>query len=339
MERVDFDYVGRDGCTIYRTCFERYLNARMVQKRSKDDWSKLVVQTEEIFDFLIQQGNKNGFDVNSILEIPTSNGSTCFSVAVQFSHKISKYILGREIKVNCIRSSMMTPDFTYPDLTVQMLSKGINPHVISGKMFGHDGKSVAEDWPSSFKSEEAKHLMDQFPRSINFSVEDINCNNTCPVDCESKYQRFYFKNGTVVKMSEENKIGQGGFGSVFKGVFHGQKKAMKCVLIGEIEYLNQIEHAKVQLEKNISEIRIQMASAGSGVIVPEAFVRQQIQEQDDNGKWIAKNYNVYIYPLFDCNLYDLHENNFDSFNEEITGRIIHQCFNRKGFTLIFSSLI
>ena len=120
-----------------------------------------------------------------------------------------------------------------------MLSKGINPHVISGKMFGHDGKSVAEDWPSSFKSEEAKHLMDQFPRSINFSVEDINCNNTCPVDCESKYQRFYFKNGTVVKMSEENKIGQGGFGSVFKGVFHGQNKAMKCVLIGEIEYLNQ----------------------------------------------------------------------------------------------------
>ena len=74
-----------------------------------------------------------------------------------------------------------------------------------------------------------------------------------------------------------------------------------------------------------------MASGGSGIIVPEAFVRQQNQEKDSNGRWIAKNYNIYVYPLHDCNLYELHENYFDQFTEEIVGDIIHQCFIRKSF--------
>ena len=84
------------------------------------------------------------------------------------------------------------------------------------------------------------------------------------------------------------------------------------------------------LKKNISEIRTQMASGGSGIIVPEAFVRQQNQEQDDNGKWIAKNYNIFVYPLFDCNLDELHGNYSHQFTEEIIGNIIHQCFIRTG---------
>ena len=92
-----------------------------------------------------------------------------------------------------------------------------------------------------------------------------------------------------------------------------------------------VEDSVSDLEKNISEIRIQMASGGSGIIVPEAFVRQQNQEKDDNGKWIAKNYNIYVYPLYDCNLYELQENQLDQFTEEIIGNIIDQCFIRKSF--------
>ena len=136
-----------------------------------------------------------------------------------------------------------------------------------------------------------------------------------------------------MKMTDANHIGQGGFGSVFKGIFHGEDKALKCVWIDQIEGQILTRDAVTDLEKNISEIRIQMASGGSGIIVPEAFVRQQNQEQDGNGKWIAENYNIYVYPLYDCNLYELHENNFDQFTEEILGNIIHQCFNRKSFNL------
>jgi len=295
-------------------------------KRPEAEWKKLISKTEIVFDFLVEEGNKRGFNVDSILEIPSSNGSTCFNIASQCSKKIMNYIIGRGVKVNSITTDMMVPGFNYPDLTVPMMKKGINPHVIS-----FSGNSRIDLDPSSFKSDEAKQLLVQFPRSIHFSIEDINCENTCPSDCLSAFKKFYYKNGEFVKMTDGNRIGQGGFGSVFKGSFHGKDKALKCVMIGQIEWQQYASDALSDLEKNIFEIRIQMATGGSGIIVPEAFVRQQNQEQDENGKWIAKNYNIYVYPLYDCNLNELHENHFHRFTEEAIGNIIHQCFIRNGF--------
>ena len=118
---------------------------------------------------------------------------------------------------------------------------------------------------------------------------------------------------------------------VFKELFHGTPMAMKCMLMGKIEDRDYVHETVVDLERNISELTIQIATVGSGIIVPVAFVRQQNQEQDANGKWIAKNYNIYIYPLYDCDLYKLHENNFDQFTEGIIADIIHQCFIRIRF--------
>ena len=236
-------------------------------KRPEAEWKKLVTKTETVFDFLVENGNKRGFSVDDILEIPTSTGSTCFSVASRCSKKISESLIERGIKVNSIRTNMMVPAFVYPDLAVPMMEKGINPHVID-----YVGNSQIDIFRSSFKSEEAKKLLGQFPRSIHFSIEDINCGDTCPSECSSAFKKFYFKNGEFVKMSDANHIGQGGFGSVFKGVFHGEEKAMKGVLIGQIENRNYVKDIVSDLEKNISEIRTQMATTGSGIIVPEAFI-------------------------------------------------------------------
>jgi len=185
---------------------------------------------------------------------------------------------------------------------------------------------------SSFPLSFERLLPAQFPKSIHYSIEDIHCPEDCALDCPSNFRRFHFKNGELVKMTDENRIGQGGFSSVYKGLFHGKERAMKCVFVGE-SYIQQpcMDDALVDLEKSISEIRIQMASGGTGIVNPEAFVRQQNQEKDKNGNWIRKMYNVYIFPLYDCNLYDLHEKHFDQFTEEIIGDIIHQCFNRKSF--------
>ena len=167
-----------------------------------------------------------------------------------------------------------------------------------------------------------------------FSIEDIHCEESCPADCTSKFERFYYKNGPLVEMTEKNRIGKGGFGMVFKQVFHGRPMAMKCLLLGELkDPENQdtfVQTAVEYLERNISEVRIQIATAGSGVIVPVAFVRQQNQEQDEKGKWIANNYNIFIYPLYDCNLYELHENCHDQLSDEILRDILLQCLTRKG---------
>ena len=324
MGEIDFGYVGTRGFTIYSRCFQKYIIARFISKRPESEWEKLVSKTETVFYFLVEEGNKRGFDVNSTLEIPTSDGSTCFGFASQCSSKIAEYIIGIGIKVNSIRTMMMVPDFKYPELAVPMMKKEINPHVIDCQ-----GYNRIDLNPTSFESEDAKHLLGQFPQSIHFSIEDISCANTCPSDCSSQFKKFYFKNDKFVEMTTGNRIGQGGFGSVFKGSFHGKDKAMKCVPIGRIEHRIDVKDAVSDLEKNITEIRIQTASKGSGIIEPEAFVRQQNQEKV-NGKWIAKNYNIYIYPLYDCNLDELHGNYFDQLTEEIISEIIHQCFLRAG---------
>ena len=220
---------------------------------------------------------------------------------------------------------MMAPEFVYPSLSIQMMENGINPHVIA-----FDGKSPVDRFPSSFESEEAKRLLASFPRSIHFSTEDIECQETCPADCTSSFKRFFCKNGPLVEMTNQKRIGSGGFGMVFRELFHGKPMAMKCMLLEKIEHRPKVKDVVSDLEKNIAEIRIQMATDGSGIIVPVAFVRQQNQEQDGNGKWIAKNYNIYIYPVYDCNLDEFHNNNFDQFTEEMIADIIHQCFIRTG---------
>ena len=328
MDQVDFGYVANLGRTIYNICFQRFLHAKLELKRPATDLQKLLSRTEIVFEYLVHEGDRFGFDVNSILEIPSSNGGTCFNIASQNSKKISNLIIGREIKVNSITTDMMVPDFNYPNLAIQMMEKDINPYVIN-----YDGNSLVEIYPSSFKSEEAKQLMAKFPRSVHFTIDDINCSRNCPPDCSSSFKKFYFKNGEFLEMSDSNRIGQGGFGWVFKGKFHGQDRAMKCVYNGQIRGHIKATDTVSDFEEDISEIRIQMASGGPGVIVPEAFVRQQNQEQGDNGKWIAENYNIFIYPLYDCNLCELHENHYNQFTDEILRDIMHQCLTRKSSAL------
>ena len=328
MSQVDFDYIGKGGLTIYTICFKKYIDARF--KRTEAECFKLVKEIEEVFEFLFGQGNKNGFNIESILQMPDASGSTCFDLASQSSEKICNFILDRSIQVNSINTRMGVPNFYYPDLAIRMMEKGINPNVSD-----YQGKSQVDRYPRSFESDNAKLLLSQFPRSVHFSIEDINCRETCPAECSSELKRFYYKNGPLVDMtdekSEKNRIGTGGFGMVFRQLFHGRLMAMKCVWTGELEEPSSLEMTDVVsvLDENISEIRTQTSTVGPGILVPEAFVRQQDQEQDENGNWIANNYNIFIYPLYDYNLYELHEIHYDDFTEDVLRNILSQCLTRK----------
>ena len=289
MDRVDFGYVGDDGFTIYRQCFEKYLRSRFVLKKPESEWSKIGTETEDLFENLVAMGIKNGYDVNSILEIPDSRGDTCFDIASRFSDKICNNMINRGFNVNSIRTDMMIRDFRSPNLAIQLMKMGVNPHIIDC-----DGKSQIDYYPTSFESEEAQQLLAKFPRSIHYSIEDIECPSTCQGECPSKFKKFVYKNGSLLEMTDLKRIGSGRFGMVFRELFHGVPMAMKCMLMGKIEKRDVVSEAVSDVEKNLSELRIQIATVGSGIIVPFAFVRQQTQEKDANGKWIAKNYNIYI---------------------------------------------
>ena len=222
---------------------------------------------------------------------------------------------------------MLIPEFEYPELAEEMMNKGINPKVIS-----YSGNSKLDLNPTSFKSDSSKTKANSFPNSIHFTTEDSKCDNDCKPGCTSNLKRFYFVNGPLVVMEEKNKIGQGGFGSVYNGTWHGKDAAMKCLLIGQIEFHNHVGDAISDFEKNISEYRIQLSTPGSGILIPNAMVRQQNQK-NENGKWIALNYNVFIYPKYDCNLYELHENHYDQFNDVILTDILNQCLIRNEFII------
>ena len=132
MDDIDLGFIDKNGCTIYRICFNGYLGARWALKKPEEKWSKLVSKVEETFFWLVEQGQqKLGIEsVNQIIQRPSSDGSTCFSIATQCSPKIAKFILSQHIKLNSITTDMIIPSFEYPELAEQMMLKNINPNVI-----------------------------------------------------------------------------------------------------------------------------------------------------------------------------------------------------------------
>ena len=108
MKQVDFNYVNKQGRSIY-------LAHAFYGAGGSDE--KL-----EVLKFLIKEGEKNGFDVNAILEKANKTGYTCFYR--YDDENIKKYLLDRGMKINSITTTMTISSFEFPDLAVQMMSKG-----------------------------------------------------------------------------------------------------------------------------------------------------------------------------------------------------------------------
>ena len=306
-------------------------------------WSHLVSSIEKRFEYLIAECEKKIDEetLNSILEIPTSSGCNCFRDATKFSEKITNFLLKRGLSINSISLYNEVAYFEFPQHAAEMIARGVNPKIIR-----YDDKNSLERFKDTFSDTKLMDAVNHYfpdPIAIHFTTQDIDCGESCPRksgrNCPSRFKKFYYKEGPFVEMTADNKLGSGGFGMVYKGMFHGKAKAMKITPI-EIKYNPVIKDAVSELEKNIAEYRTQLSTAGSGVIIPEAFIRQQNQERDVDGKWIAKNYNIYVYPVYECDLYKLHEDYFHQFTEAIVADIIHQCFIRIGsYKKIASMLI
>ena len=108
MKEVDFEYVNENGWSIY-------LKHAAFGAGGSDE--KL-----EVLKFLVNEGEKKRVNVNAILEKADQTGWTCFWR--YHDENIKKYLLDKGIKVNSITTNMRIPYFNFPDLAVQMMSKG-----------------------------------------------------------------------------------------------------------------------------------------------------------------------------------------------------------------------
>ena len=160
---------GRDGGNIFDKCLAPLLRVRMPEsfeavrnsnikinphlKNIKSEeikytndmrsemlrqWSHLIPAIEERFFMMVNAGKRYGYNTNALIEKPTFLGSTVFEAASLFSKKICKYILDRNIRVNCILHNFIYPVFNWiifdDKMIEKMLLKGINPKIISGKL-------------------------------------------------------------------------------------------------------------------------------------------------------------------------------------------------------------
>ena len=130
-------------------------------------------------------------------------------------------------------------------------------------MFQNFSKLFCDPWPypSSFRGLSKQNILKAtFPKwnskdGIHCAmIDDINCHdfNCKKLDCPQKLKKFYYRNESLIRMTNKNRIGAGGEGQVFKALFHGKMMAMKCVFAGKIK-MNASVIDTVSVKYNISD--------------------------------------------------------------------------------------
>ena len=71
----------------------------------------MFAEIEETIMFLIEEGERHGVEMNTILNTRNQEGETLFDWATQYSEKIALALLQRSVTVNTIRGDFATPEF------------------------------------------------------------------------------------------------------------------------------------------------------------------------------------------------------------------------------------
>ena len=192
----------------------------------------LVSKIGETFFFLISRAKEKltEEEINRIIEAPDHSGITVFSIASQFSEKISGWILDRNIDVAYVDHLWITPQSYFESNFEKMLKKGINPFVVdySGESWFEfrNFENIDQTLLQSFTNGK---ITDGKTEAYH-SFTDSDCNEKCHESCEDKMLKFKLytgkRNFEIVK--------RGGEGFVSFGKWHGKEAAFKRLKL-EIE--------------------------------------------------------------------------------------------------------
>ena len=337
MHRIDFENnCVFTGSTLYHMCIQGYVAKMAGNPRTKLTMADIIQRTIKNLLYMIDKGEQHKADLQKVLSKPNDIGDTVFeTVCYTLGEKsVVDKLLELNIDINIVKLNFETCSLiTLPEYNEILLKRKMNPKIINSS--GLSPLGVLQQSSISI-TPKLRKLINMYPNAVYFSTVQQSCDEKCSKYCKSKMEPFRIGmngNGEYITADDSTRIGHGGFGTVFNGEWHGRDSAFKYILIRDETSQNTtyVHERYNNFNKNIIEYREQMDVSrhpNSGVIIPNAFNRQQLQKQDDSGKWIAFNYNVFVYPRYDCNLHELHYNHFSKMTKQIKIDIIDQCYTR-----------
>ena len=266
----------------------------------------------------------NEEELKNILEMTASDGQAIIIQASCYSSKITEYLIDKNVKLNNLDNKFLNPLFKFKEVTEKLLDGGVNPKIIR-----YDGKSeLHQRNPSLFVEKILKQKAEKFENAVYVAVKDQKCKKDCRTDCRSKMEKFYSIDGIYLKRTKLNQIGKGGFGSVYRGKWHGESAVFKFIKMAEIKYIGKTSDAFADLEERQKEIS--KVPDGSNILKPLGHFRQQEQTLEA-GSYVAENNEVFVFPECRMDLEVFRQTVYDSTQDtncQLLIFIMQQCANR-----------
>lgn len=321
MNSINYAMENKSGLTIFQICVNIYLAYTANSEITKSELKELRVRLESIFLILLDKAalDLNNNQLKSILEKTDKLGKTVAYQTSKFSEKILSKLCEYKISMNQITANFEVIELNYHNLISKMIKLGVNPRIFN--LFESNQHQILEknQWTN-------KNLIRQSlnnSKSIYFGIEDEMCGEDCSNPCRSNFKRYVVNNGIFLDPFKTIHIGSGSHGRVFSGIWHSTPAAFKFI---PIKYYNSTFKAMesfFDLQANISEFFLQQSTLGQNILQPIGFYRQQIQKS----KTKFYHFDVIVYPLCSCNLYQLLKSQY--FSDDQIGNILDQCLKRK----------
>ena len=321
MNSINYAMENKSGLTIFQICVNIYLAYTANSEITESELKELRVRLESIFLILLDKAalDLNNNQLKSILEKTDKLGKTVAYQTSKFSEKILSKLCEYKISMNQITANFEVIELNYHNLISKMIKLGVNPRIFN--LFESNQHQILEknQWTN-------KNLIRQSlnnSKSIYFGIEDEMCGEDCSNPCRSNFKRYVINNGIFLDPFKTIHIGSGSYGRVFSGIWHSTPAAFKFI---PIKYYNSTFKAMesfFDLQANISEFFLQQSTLGQNILQPIGFYRQQIQKS----KTKYYHFDVIVYPLCSCNLYQLLKSQY--FSDDQIGNILDQCLKRK----------
>ena len=218
------------GGTLYHRCIQGFITKIIEEKCTKMTKTETIKRTLDNLFYLIEKGYQQKADLQKILSQPNHIGETVFQ-AMCFTLKgppIVDFLLRWNVEINIVKLDFGTCNLVHlPQYNEILLTRKMNPKIIDSS--GLSPLNVLRQSSVSI-SPKMQKMIDMYSNAVYYSTVPQICYPECNKCCKSRMEPFRIgmnENGEYITANDSTRIGQGGFGTVFHGKWHGKDSAFK----------------------------------------------------------------------------------------------------------------